>query len=227
MQILSSSNAPKSNYARVEARKRELRITILKEGLNLFSRFGLDGTSVAQVVKQSNTSVGAFYGLFKSKTDLYQSLLDEALTPVADHIERLYKRESEPLATLTNGLRITLDVARRYPDWGNFIARVTLIGEGSQNVMIGHLQRDIGRAKQLGHVGDLDDDLLLAIVAGAFLSGASFASQDRLSKDMITQLAERCLIGMGVSDVKAADLIKTDLSDAAFQSLLVSFDPDY
>lgn len=225
MQTLSSKNAPKSNYARVEARKRALRIRILKESLNLFSRFGLDGTSIAQIVKQSDTSVGAFYGLFDSKATLYQSLIDEALVPVVDLIEDLYDNETEPLATLSSGLRITLEVSRQYPDWGNFVARHTLVAEESQSEMIAHLQRDIARAKQLNQVGDMDELLLLAIVVGTFLSGTAFASQNLLSKDMATQLTARCLVGMGVSETVAADLVLCDLSDAAFKSPLVGFDP--
>lgn len=225
MQILGNENAPKSSYARVEARKRNLRNRLLKEGLSLFAQFGLDGTSVAQIVKQADTSVGAFYGLFESKTALHQAVINETMLPVTELIDRLYMSESKPLIALTNGVRITLQVARQYPDWGAFVARNTLVEGGANVGLLTHLRRDLARARKLKQVGDLDEMLLLAIVVGTFLAGAAFASQDLLSKEMITQLTERCLIGLGVPETSAAKLVKHDLSEAAFQSPIMSFDP--
>ena len=226
MQVLGSMNAPKSAYARVEARKRKLRNRLLKEGLSLFARFGLDGTSVAQIVKQADTSVGAFYGLFDSKAALHQAVVDEALIPVRELIDRLYKSETEPLIAMSNGLRITLAIARQYPDWGNFVVRNTMIEDEKSGGMLLHLRRDLARARQLRQIADLDEMLLLAIVVGTFMSGSAFAGQNQLSNAMISQLTGRCLVALGVADDKAAELVGQDLSAAAFQSPIISFDPE-
>jgi len=226
MQILGSKNVPKSTYARVEARKRNLRNRILKEGLSLFAHFGLDGASVSQIVKQADTSVGAFYGLFESKTALHQAVIDETLVPVAELIDRLYMSETEPLIAMSNGLRITLAVARQYPDWGSFIARDTLVNEETSAAMLPHLRRDLARARRLKQVGDMDEMLLLAIVMGTFMSGTALASQNQLSDGMIARLTARCLVALGVTEDAAAKLVERDLSEAAFQSPIIGFCPE-
>lgn len=55
--------------------KDEIRREIEKEGLKEFRELGYKAASIRSIVRNSNTSIGNFYKYFKSKDDLFESLV--------------------------------------------------------------------------------------------------------------------------------------------------------
>lgn len=61
------------------AKEKELiKATLIKEGKNIFEKYGIQKTTIDEIVKASQISKGAFYLFYDSKEALYLDVLDNA-----------------------------------------------------------------------------------------------------------------------------------------------------
>ncbi|PKL67242.1 MAG: hypothetical protein CVV28_07540 [Methanobacteriales archaeon HGW-Methanobacteriales-1] len=60
-----------------EKEKEVIKKSLLKEGRNLFEKYGLQKTTLDEIVSASNISKGSFYLFYKSKEELYFDVLEE------------------------------------------------------------------------------------------------------------------------------------------------------
>ncbi|MBI6557147.1 HTH-type transcriptional regulator RutR [Pseudomonas veronii] len=103
--------------ATVKRRKRLVegkRTVILEASLQLFSRYGVHGTSLDQVASLADVSKTNLLYYFSSKDELYVSvlrnLLDVWLQPL-----RGFSVEQDPLQAISEYLRIKLELSRDHP----------------------------------------------------------------------------------------------------------------
>jgi AcrR family transcriptional regulator len=61
-----------------EKEKELVKATLIEEGRNLFEKFGVQKTTVDEIVKASQISKGAFYFFYETKEALYLDVLDNA-----------------------------------------------------------------------------------------------------------------------------------------------------
>ncbi len=54
-----------------------------------FARYGFDGASIRQIVTEARVTKPVLYYYFKDKRGLYLSLLEEAVAPLCDEVERI------------------------------------------------------------------------------------------------------------------------------------------
>ena len=66
--------------------KYEVRKSIVEHALKEFKQMGYKGTSIRNIVKNSQTSVGNFYKYFHSKDDLYEKLIGPVYNRIMDYI---------------------------------------------------------------------------------------------------------------------------------------------
>jgi AcrR family transcriptional regulator len=74
-----------------KAKRREM---IYEYALECFAEKGFQMTTMDDIVKKSNTSKGFVYSYFKSKEELYISLMEEKTTNMFDKIEERFKKLS-------------------------------------------------------------------------------------------------------------------------------------
>ena len=90
------------------------RATILEAALQIFSRFGLHGTSLDQVATLADVSKTNLLYYFASKEDLYvcvlRQLLDVWLLPL-----RGFSAEQDPVVAIAEYIRIKLELSRDHP----------------------------------------------------------------------------------------------------------------
>ena len=90
------------------------RTVILDAALQLFSRFGVHGTSLDQVASMADVSKTNLLYYFSSKDELYLSvlrqLLDVWLRPL-----RGFSVEQDPLQAIADYIRIKLELSRDHP----------------------------------------------------------------------------------------------------------------
>lgn len=90
------------------------RAGILDAALDLFSRFGLHGTSLDQVATQADVSKTNLLYYFGSKEELYvnvlRQLLDVWLRPL-----RAFSAEQDPVEAISEYLRVKLELSRDHP----------------------------------------------------------------------------------------------------------------
>lgn len=78
--------------AKMDARKRSWLLTrgrILEAGLELFSRQGIGGTSIADIAQAAEVSTGAVFFHFESKEGLLREIIMRGLTDMQDRLRRL------------------------------------------------------------------------------------------------------------------------------------------
>jgi AcrR family transcriptional regulator len=62
----------------------------------VFARNGFDGASIRQIVAEARVTKPVLYYYFKNKRDLFLSLLEEAVAPLCDELERVASEDGTP-----------------------------------------------------------------------------------------------------------------------------------
>lgn len=102
----SNSVAPPSQKELRKEREREThRLAITRAAETVFSRTGFHGATVEQIAREAGFAVGTLYNFFKSKDDLYASVIvshHEALLPRFDAILAGPAAPSKKITALTD-----------------------------------------------------------------------------------------------------------------------------
>ncbi|MCC6359182.1 MAG: TetR/AcrR family transcriptional regulator [Phycisphaerales bacterium] len=78
----------------------ERRAEILRLALDLFSKKGYTGTTMAEIATAAGLAVGTLYKFFKDKNDLYQALLSETVHDFESRLLAVLKAEGPPIDRL-------------------------------------------------------------------------------------------------------------------------------
>ncbi len=121
---LTASKTPRAKgAARVpsaSAQDRRLRMieskraSILQAALELFSRFGLHGTSLDQVATQADVSKTNLLYYFCSKEELYTNVLRQLLEVWLQPLQA-FSVEQDPVEAIRDYLRVKLELSRDHP----------------------------------------------------------------------------------------------------------------
>ena len=99
-----------------EREKDIVRNTLQTEGKRLFEKFGLQKTTIDDIIRAARISKGAFYLFYASKEMLYQEI-SEAIQ--AENRRKIYDKVFEPAASRKDGfkaaLRLALDLLTSTP----------------------------------------------------------------------------------------------------------------
>jgi AcrR family transcriptional regulator len=69
---------------------------IIRASLKVFSRRGIIGTKISMIAAEAGVSQGLFYHYFKSKDELFTSLIQEAMEESISGIDNLYQIPGSP-----------------------------------------------------------------------------------------------------------------------------------
>ncbi|WP_145144389.1 HTH-type transcriptional regulator RutR [Pseudomonas duriflava] len=103
--------------ATLERRRRQIedkRNAIQNAALELFSRFGVHGTSLDQIATKADVSKTNLLYYFGSKEDLYLSVLRQLLVIWLAPL-RTFSLEQDPLEAIGNYIRYKLEISRDHP----------------------------------------------------------------------------------------------------------------
>jgi AcrR family transcriptional regulator len=81
-----------------------------------FARWGFDATSIRQIVAEARVSKPVLYYYFKSKRDLFVSLLEEAVAPLCDEVERIANGDGTPRDRMIHIIGAVLRFVEKRPD---------------------------------------------------------------------------------------------------------------
>ncbi|MBK4716673.1 MULTISPECIES: HTH-type transcriptional regulator RutR [Tenebrionibacter/Tenebrionicola group] len=100
---------------------------ILRAGLDIFSRFGLHGATLDRLAGQAGVSKTNLLYYFPTKETLYiavlQDLLDIWLAPL-----KAFRADSQPVAAISDYIRLKLAVSRDYPQASRLFCQEMLQG---------------------------------------------------------------------------------------------------
>jgi len=81
-----------------------------------FARQGFDATSIRQIAAEARITKPVLYYYFKNKRDLFLSLLEEAVAPLCDEVERIAAGDGTPRDRMTRIIAAVLRFAEKRPD---------------------------------------------------------------------------------------------------------------
>jgi AcrR family transcriptional regulator len=87
---------------------------ILTAAIKIFSEYGYKGTSMRMIARRANISVGGLYLYFKSKDDLYLTLIKTRLEDLADKTREALKDVKDPAEAMRTFLTFRLNYAREH-----------------------------------------------------------------------------------------------------------------
>ena len=93
----------------IESKKR-----ILSAAIKTFSERGYKGTSMRMIAGRAHISVGGLYLYFRSKEDLYLTLLKTRLDDLADRTTEALKDVKDPAEAMRNFLNLRLNYVREH-----------------------------------------------------------------------------------------------------------------
>jgi AcrR family transcriptional regulator len=93
----------------IESKKR-----ILTAAIKIFSEYGYKGTSMRMIARRAHISVGGLYLYFKSKDDLYLTLIKTRLEDLADKTREALKDVRDPAEAMRTFLTFRLNYAREH-----------------------------------------------------------------------------------------------------------------
>lgn len=88
--------------------RNESREKILSSAIEIFSKKGYSATSINDIAKAANISVGLTYRYFKSKKDLFDTILQIAITALID-ITKMLESSGNPKEILESICQMMLD----------------------------------------------------------------------------------------------------------------------
>ena len=81
-----------------------------------FARRGFDATSIRQIVAEARVTKPVLYYYFKNKGDLFLSLLEEAVAPLCDEVERIASGDGAPRDRMAEIIAAVLRFAEKRSD---------------------------------------------------------------------------------------------------------------
>jgi AcrR family transcriptional regulator len=85
---------------RRQLERQQRRRKIQRVARRIFAERGFAGTTIEEIARKSSLSVGAIYLYFKSKEELYVSLLQESLEQLAEEVGRIPAQATDARAAL-------------------------------------------------------------------------------------------------------------------------------
>ncbi|HET7853432.1 MAG TPA: TetR/AcrR family transcriptional regulator [Candidatus Methylomirabilis sp.] len=81
-----------------------------------FARRGFDATSIRQIVAEAHVTKPVLYYYFKNKRELFLGLLEEAVAPLCDEVERIADGEGGPRDRMAKIIAAVLRFVEKRPD---------------------------------------------------------------------------------------------------------------
>ena len=138
---------------RVAAERRaRMRRKLVESALLVFAERGVDATVIEDVIAAAGVSRGTFYNYFRTNADLLHAIAEELGNDLVERIEARVCELPSPAARLFTGLRLYQDVARRFPLFARFVARVGPRGAGTPNLVYAYLPVNIAEGVASGEL---------------------------------------------------------------------------
>ncbi len=148
---------------------------LMAAAMDVFALKGYHGAVVDDIVAGSGTSKGAFYHYFRSKQEIFLTLLDELAAAVEGGVETVIASESGALAKVEAALRVVLETAAARRDLVKILL-VEAVGLGPtleqkrleiHGRFAGLIQRHLDRAAMDGSIPAQDTALAAQAWIGA------------------------------------------------------------
>jgi AcrR family transcriptional regulator len=200
-------------------RRAVTREKLLVAGLRLFSKVGVDATTIQQITDEAGVGFGSFYNHFESKQALVEALIESYLA------ENDWVRQSPDLRSLDIAelicawFRYVLERAKAAPDWGTFFSRTSNLMVAGRKGYFRALGSDIRRGMKSGRFKVNDFDVTLFAIAGANLMCLLATLDGEIKRDEASRVAAFSLSCLGIDADEAREIAHRPLPAPMLQVL--------
>jgi len=192
-------------------RREKTRIKLLETALTVFNTKGPDLAVTEDFITAAGVSRGTFYNHFKTASDLLLALSSDMSDEVLQVIDPIVLTLENPVHRFSAGVRLYMQMAYKYPLWGDFLRRVgTRIATRGQLIEI-YLTRDLRNAVDENLIKV--DNVLIArdIVLGSIFYGIETMLIENMPTDYPEKIIFHVLVGLGVKKTEAEKIAFMEL----------------
>ena len=154
------------------------RLMILEAAKQSFSQYGYKATSMEMIAKIANVGKGTIYTFFKTKDELFDEIVKNALNEMTFIIESGIKKEDTFLQNLLRSLDSLIDFGVKYELFAKLRQEGQDIGTAKamegltklENLGIDYLQREIDKAVVKGEVKPCNSAIVAFLVLKMYIS---------------------------------------------------------
>lgn len=208
------SPTPKDHRPRVAAERRaRMRRKLVESALLVFAEKGVDASVIDDVIAAAGVSRGTFYNYFRTNAELLAAANEELGNEIVHLIETHVHAIPSPAARLLTGLRLYLDVARRFPLFARFVARV---GEAQalspDNLIYKYLPIHLAEGIKARELTDAPVLVMVDLIVGAGLVAVARLSAGLADEAYLRAVLLTLMRGLGLPSDRAESLIAEPLA---------------
>ncbi len=99
---------------RRERERQRHREEIIEAAVTVFAEKGFHRTTVEDIAAEAEFSVGTLYNFFKSKDELYQSMIDYHFIQLSDEAMAVLDQATDPIDFLRKYMQLRIDLCYKY-----------------------------------------------------------------------------------------------------------------
>ena len=194
--------------ARVGAERRaRMRRKLIEAALIVFAEKGVDASIIDHVIAAAGVSRGTFYNYFRTNTDLLIATGEALANEIADLIEGSLDSTAPSVVSLATGLRLFLDVVRRFPLLGRFVTRVGFQAESPTALIFVYPAKHIAEAIKHGELIGVDSPMALDVVIGCTLVVVARLSAGNVAPGYVTNMLAMMMRALSLPAERAAEIV--------------------
>ena len=189
--------------------KEIIRKTLISNGKELFSKYGLKKTSITELTNAAGIAQGTFYNFFDSKEELYFEILELEESDSAEYLENIVKSSKSAKEIIKKIIKCTFNLFER----NQFLRRIfesqdydLMLRKLPQKKLENHQKNDTLRVlntimsmKQKDELIDTPPEVIAGLLRGITI--LSF-HQDEIGRDIYPEVVEL------LADIVADGLVK-------------------
>lgn len=148
-----------------ETRKQN-RALILSAGRKVFSTIGYDAATIRDIVRESGLAQGSFYNYFKTKEEVFETIVDDVITPLVPILKQARASAQTAEAFVFNAYEACRLLPDNDPEAAAIIARnqsafreMFYLGSG-QTKITSDLSQDLIAGYEAGFLKEVDPQLM-------------------------------------------------------------------
>jgi AcrR family transcriptional regulator len=142
--------------SRRERTKAANRAAILAAGREVFSAQGYDAAGVRDIVRRTELASGTFYNYFPDKASIFRAIVEETAEEARRRVRAARAEATAPVEFIEGGFRAFFEYIASDPGTFVFLRR-----------NLGTIREQFGDVVLPAGIGELEDDLRIAIGRGA------------------------------------------------------------
>ncbi len=144
---------------------------VMQAAHEAFAAKGYSGTSINDIAKKAEISIGAMYSYFASKEDLFLSIVNHAYETMDDILKKIANESSDLMDCIERMLVTSRTFAQDYPELNQMYLDITTqalsglserLSDRLENITPQLLQRKIKEAKAQGVVAQTVDEKVIS-----------------------------------------------------------------